>query len=408
MEKIKQENNFNKLTKKIKLLQIQSNLSVKKRLEEAELNQEKRNKEIDLFEKEENEEKDKELIDKINEEKKIVELRKQEMDMKMEKFKPYINNNFDKARNQNYLYIKMATSFEKNEEEYKNKILKNKFNEEKDKSKESSKKDFTKKKKLGGVENIKILHQIWKERIDLLPKYVSPMYEKVLSSENYLKENEKNKIENKKRLFDLRQKYGKEKVHLPLISNILKRKNENKNNIQRKIFQNNFQKQTNNNSLNIKIMEINKRNSENIIKKTNNRNNSIEKKFAKSYSCTNLNDNLKKNNISNSNKSNIKIEIKNSESKKNIHEKNNNLDELKKNKLLVNKKLNKCENNSNGINVDIIKGKIEVMEDKYKRGIELIKAKGGYIQNKEFGDQMNSILIDSIKNKLDIIENLYK
>ena len=134
------------------------------------------------------------------------------MDMKMEKFKPYINNNFDKARNQNYLYIKMATSFEKNEEEYKNKILKNKFNEEKDKSKESSQKDFTKKKKFGGLENTKILHQIWKERIDLLPKYISPMYEKVLSSENYLKENEKNKRENKKRLFDLRQKYGKEKV----------------------------------------------------------------------------------------------------------------------------------------------------------------------------------------------------
>ena len=48
------------------------------------------------------------------------------------------------------------------------------------------------------------------------------------------------------------------------------------------------------------------------------------------------------------------------------------------------------------------------MEDKYNRGKELIKVKGGYIQNKELGDQMNSILIDSIKNKLDIIENLYK
>ena len=44
LEKIKKENIFNKLTKKIKLLQIQSNLSVKKRLEEAELIQEKRNK----------------------------------------------------------------------------------------------------------------------------------------------------------------------------------------------------------------------------------------------------------------------------------------------------------------------------------------------------------------------------
>ena len=59
-------------------------------MEEAELNQEKRNKEIDLFEKEENEEKYKGLIDKINEEKKIVEITKREMDKKMEKYKPYI------------------------------------------------------------------------------------------------------------------------------------------------------------------------------------------------------------------------------------------------------------------------------------------------------------------------------
>ena len=104
------------------------------------------------------------------------------------------------------------------------------MNEEKDISKELSKKYFINKIKFKVVENTKIIHQIWKERTDLLAKYVSPMYEKVLSSENFLKENVKNKIENKKRLFDLRQKYGKEKVHLPLISNILKRKNENKNN----------------------------------------------------------------------------------------------------------------------------------------------------------------------------------
>ena len=48
------------------------------------------------------------------------------------------------------------------------------------------------------------------------------------------------------------------------------------------------------------------------------------------------------------------------------------------------------------------------MEDKYRRGKELIKVKGGYMQNKELGDEINNILIDSIKNKLDIIENLYK
>ena len=406
LEKIKQEKNFNEITKKIKILQIQSNISSKKRLEEAELNQEKRNKNLDLLEREEIEEKDKELINKINEEKKIVELRKKEMNIKTEKIKPFINNIFEKGRNKNYLYIKMATSFEKNEEEYKNKILKNKLNDEKERNKKLDKKDFITKKKLELVENSKILHQIWKERTDLLPKYVSPMYGKVISSENYIKENEKNRQENKKRLFDLRQKYGKEKVHLPLISNILQRKNDKKD-MKTKILKSGIQKHVNNSAMNIKVIQINKRNSENIVEKKIVKNNLTEKKkFTKSYSYTNFNNNLK-NNISNSNKSNIILENNSAESQKKNSEKNN-INEIRRNKLLINKKLNKDVNKANGINVDVIKGKIEMMEDKYKRGKELIKAKGGYIQNKELGDQMNNILIDSIKNKLDIIENLYK
>ena len=108
--------------------------------------------------------------------------------------------------------------------------------------------------------------------------------------------------------------------------------------------------------------------------------------MAKSFSCTTLNNN----------KSNILIENKKLEENNNL-EKNN-----KENKVV-----NENDNNKT-LNVDIIKGKIEVMEDKYKRGQELLKVKGGYMQNKELGDKMNNILIDSIKNKLDIIENMFK
>ena len=56
--------------------------------------------------------------------------------------------------------------------------------------------------------------------------------------------------------------------------------------------------------------------------------------------------------------------------------------------------------------MELIKGKIEMMEDEYKRGKELLKIRGGYVCNKEFGDKMNNILINSIKSKLDIIENI--
>ena len=406
LEKIKQEQKFIVITKKIKKLQFQSNLIDQKRLKEAEYNLEKRNNEMDLIEKEENDKKDKELLDKKNEEKRIVNQRKIETNIKNEKFKQFINNIIPKGRNQNYLYIKMATSFEKNEEKYKNNILKNKTKEEKEINKEFEldRKEFLNKKKLEGIENTKILQQIWKERIDLLPKYVSPIYEKVISSEEYIKENENNKIENKKRLFNIRQNYGKEKIHLPLISNILKRDSEKKD-IKRKMTQNKSHKLINKNLLNINLIQMHKRNSDYTNKKTNNLNISKDKNMAKSYSCITLNNNLK-------NKK-VKINYENSNIKQNnkIPGEINYLEGLKKEKMTnnVNKKLDENNNNiiNKEINLDIIKGKIEVLEDKYKRGKELLKMKGGYIQNKELGDKMNNILIDSIKSKLDIIENIY-
>ena len=395
LEKIKKEKNFKELAEKIKILKIQSDLTVKNRIKDAELNQEKRNIDLDLIEKENNKKKNKELMDKIIEEKKIVEQRKEEMNAKMEFFKPYIKKNMEKGRNHNYLYLKLATTFEKNEDEYKKKVLKNKTIEEKEINKELEKKDFLIKKKLEGKKNSKVLHQIWKKREDLLPKYISPLYEKVIISEENMKKDEINRLNNKKKLYEIRQKYGKEKVQLPLITNLLRRSEEQKD-ISYKIAQNNICKKINYNfKNNIKVIKINKRNSDNIIKNNKTLNISKDKNLAKSFSCT----------ILNNNKSNILIENKKTEE-------NNNLEDLKNKKLLYNKNkenkiLNETDNNKT-LNVDIIKGKIEVMEDKYKRGQELLKVKGGYMQNKELGDKMNNILIDSIKNKLDIIENIFK
>ena len=319
----------------------------------------------------------------------------------MDKFKKYINNNSQKGRNQNYLYLKLATSFEKKEEDYINKILKKQTIEEKEISKELNKKDFLIKKKINVLENSKNLHKMWKERSQLLPKYVSPMYQKVLYSEENIKENEKNMIENRKKFFKLRQKYGKEKVHLPLISSILKGKEIND-----KSYQNRNIMNLNKKPLNIKVIQVRKRNSDNsdksdyINKKTNNLNISKDNKLTKSHSSITLSNN----------KLNIQNENENNKISKKIPGELNNSDELKINKIKIknieNKNLINDEKNSKDLNVEIMKGKIAVMENKYKRGKELLKVKGGYIQNKELGDKMNNILIDSIKNKLDIIEKI--
>ena len=392
---IKQDRNFNNFSKRMKQLQVQSNLSVQKIIKETEISQIKKNKELDLIEKEKIEKKNNELKEKIIEEKKMVELRREETILRNEKYKPFLYKNFPKERNKNYLYVKMATSFENKEEQYINKMIKNKTIEEKEKSNvDFDRNDYLLKRKLEFIESNKKLHKQWKERSELLPKYVSPMYKKVLYSEESIRENEKNKLENKNRLFYIRQKYGKEKVRLPLISNILKRKTEQREK-ERKISASKSFKLFNNNSMNLKIIQINKKNN-------NNLNTSKEKKLTKSSSCMTIINN-KSNNLSGN--------IRNNANKKTLAEIIH-LDQLKKKKTIKSRnsdnKLfkNDISSNNKDLNLEMMKGKIEAMESQYKRGKELLKIRGGYIENKEFGDKINNILIKSIQNKLDIIENI--
>ena len=89
----------------------------------------------------------------------------------------------------------------------------------------------------------------------------------------------------------------------------------------------------------------------------------------------------------------------------------NYLEDLKKERLAKNENDNKVIslNSSNDLkdkNYAVMKGQIQVMEDKYNRDKKLLKYKGGYINDQELGDKMNELLINSIKNKLDIIENI--
>lgn len=398
LEKIKKEKNFNNIVKKIRILQIQNNLNEEKRKKEIELNQEKRNKEVDLINKENLEKKNMELLGRKLEEKKIVEQRRQEINSIMEKFNPFINNDKNSRNDKKYLYMKMANSFEKNEENYINKVLRNKTLDENNEKNNFDRFDFLLKKKLESVEKMKNLHQIWKERSNLLPKYISPMYKKVLNSEENLKEDEENKIENKKRLLKMKQKYVKEKIPLPRINYSLKLSNDKKD-INSRLHENKTQKHINNKIINLKMMKINNdiiSKNDSIQKKTNNLNVSKDKKVTKSFSC-----------ILNNNKSNIESLNYKVNNKKYIDQL---MKEKRKEKVIQYKKeptkiiLNK--NDNNGLNIEAVKGQIEVMEDKYKRGKELLKVKGGYINNKEFGDKVDQLLIDSIKNKLDIIENM--
>ena len=230
-KKINEEERKNKeeINKKLKQFKKENNIIFKRIKEDANLNMDKRIKELDILEKEENNRKKWELIKKNKEEKNIEKKRGRKIIKEVIKNKQFINSNNKRGQKRNYLYFKMASSFEKNEEIlFKNQKIKLKiksYNEEK----ERKINNYLEQKRLEMIDNINNLHNIWKERNNLLPKYKSPLYEKILYSEENNKENERNKLENKKRLYCEKEKYCKEKIPLPPISNLLKKQSDRKN-----------------------------------------------------------------------------------------------------------------------------------------------------------------------------------
>lgn len=364
------------------------------------------------MEREEIKKKSLELMEKIKYGKIIEKKRRKEIIMEVAKNRPYINCNNVGGQKKNYLYFKMATSFDKKEErllkKQKNIKIKLKDNNE---QKEIMRNDYLEKKKKEMKDNINNLHQMWKERSDLLPKYRSPLFEKVLYSEENMKENEKNKIENKKRLYFEKEKYSKEKIHLPPISNLLRKEREQKNiDLQKK----NITKRKNSNLSIDNPKNINRYNNINNIN-NNILNNSKEKKLIKSYSSASLKNNI---NLLNNQKGKLIFGISINNNNKNIKNNNNRnpndfnyLEDLRKERLSQNKneiKNMKLVNNSRNSNLDFVKGQIQLMEEKYNRDKELLKVKGGYANNQELGDKISELLVNSIKNKLDIIENMNK
>ena len=318
-----------------------------------------------------------------------------------QKHKSFINNIIHKNINQGYLYQKMANSFDEKEKIYITESIKPK-NKEIRKFNKLDANYSSIKRKISNLEKIDKLHKLWKERNELLPKYISPLYKDIINTEKNEKKEEKVKIEKKRLLYELKKNYGKEKVNLPKISFILKKewdKKEIKFNLDKYKRQNNII----NNNLNIKLIQLKNKNksfSKNEEQKNNslseiNRNEKFYNSFSRNkqqnknyHSFIDINNKLTLNN-------NI-ININNKSSHKSSKDINN-IEEIKKKKFTTNK-INRKKD------IDDIKFKIKIMEDKYKRGKELLKLKGGYINNEDFGDEMNKSLINSTKGKSDVIE----
>ena len=359
-------------------------LPYQKIMKDAEKGMIKKGKEFDKYEKEKNLQKSLEIIEKIKKGKEFEKSRSKKIKLEVVKTRPFINS-YNKRNKKNYLYIKMANSFEKKKEELISNKKKNKNSA--DDKKEFNLNDYLTKKKIESKENTNKLHKLWKERSNILSKYKSSSYFKVLYSDEGFKQKEKKIKENIKKLYNDKEKYSKEKIHLPPISNILKREREKEYVLIKK---RNILKKNNSN--------LSNRESKKMLNKEKNLK---EKKITKSYSSISINNINKKNGIVNIYGHINKKTLKNPKDF-------NYLEEIRKERLMnsENSTIDLISNNNKDVDISIIKGHIQLMEEKYKRDKELLKIQGGYAHNHELGDKMNQLLVNSIKNKLDMIENM--
>ena len=324
--------------------------------------------------------------------------KKEENNLSNKKHKSFINNIIKPNKKSGYLYKKMTNSFDEKEQNYIKEKLKSKIYDIKKLSKLDIKYNSLK-KKIIKLEKLDNLHKLWKERSELLPKYVSPLFKNIISSEENEKKNEKDKIEKRKLLYTLKQNYGKEKVNFPPISLILRKEWNKKNNKFNLGKSRGFNSIIKNDLNSIKLIQL-QRTRNNSSKKEKNTS-IINEKIIKRNKLNNLiinNDTKIKNSYSfiiDNNKLNLNnINLSRNESQE--------INSIKKIKSIKYKKIL----NQNDIDKDInnIKYQIERIETKYKRGKELLKLKGGYINNENFGDEVNELLINSIKGKLVLIE----
>ena len=359
-------------------------LPYQKIMKDAEKGMIKKGKEFDKYEKEKNLQKSLEIIEKIKKGKEFEKSRSKKIKLEVVKTRPFINS-YNKRNKKNYLYIKMANSFEKKKKELISNSKKNKNSA--DDKKEFNLNDYLTKKKIESKENTNKLHKLWKERSNILSKYKSSSYFKVLYSDEGFKQREKNRKENIKKLYNDKEKYSKEKIHLPPISNILKREREKEYVLIKK---RNILKKNNSNLSNREFKKM-----------LNKEKNLKEKKITKSYSSISINNINKKNGIVNIYGHINKKTLKNPKDF-------NYLEEIRKERLMnsENSTIDLINNNNKDVDISIIKGHIQLMEEKYKRDKELLKIQGGYTHNHELGDKMNQLLVNSIKNKLDMIENM--
>ena len=353
-------------------------------------------------------------------EQEIIHKRKLEVDEKMKEAKKFIKKtyNYDPKK---YLYNRLANQFEENEKKFL----------------QSHKLD---KRKVSGIEEISIvkrriieckyelekrriektneMRELWHSRSVAVAKYPSNILKQI--NEYELKKNEEEEKQKMKKLVLSKEKerFVKENINLPPICEKLKMEREKRLNTylnlegkeRVKRIKNEFDKKIKNRYSSVeeailKKIEIQKASRDKRLIKYKELETSG--KMIKSASDVNINkyNNLKVKNLMGNSLSPDKI-------RKRKPNEINYLEQLRKEKKIYsknyinwNKELNNIQSEKGG-SIDNIKKQIDYLDEKFQMEKNLIKLKGGYINNQELGNEMNNLIINSIRGKLALMEKM--
>ena len=352
-------------------------------------------------------------------EQEIIHKRKLQADLKMIEAKKFIKNTYNYDPN-NYLYNRLANKFEESEK----KFLESQISE---------------KKKESGIEEISIvkrriieckyelekrriektneMKQLWHSRSVSMAKYPSNILKQLHEFDlKKFEEEEKQKIQ-RLVLAKEKERFVKENVSLPPISEKLKNEREKRLNSflnlegrkRVQCIKDEFDKKIKNKfslveETILKKLEAQKGSRDKTLKSKDFETNS---KLVKSSSDVNI---FKYNTAKNKNKLNSLSPTTKLQKKK--PNEINYLEQLRKERKINSKNYinwNKEINNSKSVrgeNLDNVKKQIDVLDEKYEMNKNLIKIKGGYLNNQELGDDMNNLIINSIRGKLALMEKM--
>ena len=353
-------------------------------------------------------------------EQEIIHKRKMEVDEKMKEAKKFIKNayNYDPKK---YLYNRLANQFEENEKKFL----------------QSHKLD---KRKVSGIEEISIvkrriieckyelekrriektneMKELWHSRSVAVAKYPSNILKQI--NEYELKKNEEEEKQKMKKLVLSKEKerFVKENINLPPICEKLKMEREKRLNTylnlegkeRVKRIKNEFDKKIKNRYSSVE---------EAILKKIETQKASRDKRLIKYKELETSGKMIKSASDVNINKyNNLKVKnlMGNSLSPNQIRKRKPNeinyLEQLRKEKKIYsknyinwNKELNNIQSEKGG-SIDNIKKQIDYLDEKFQMEKNLIKLKGGYINNQELGNEMNNLIINSIRGKLALMEKM--